>query len=65
MATYEKGPGHDWSVRYQFDDDEPEEMLVFGQIAIEEALKEARYSLDGINGMNVGTYRILGCSVDQ
>jgi hypothetical protein len=33
-------------------------MSVFGQMTAEDALKEARYSLDGINDMNAGTYEI-------
>jgi hypothetical protein len=59
-VTFEKGPGYDWTVSYQCEDQDPEEMSVFGQIRIEDAVREARYSLDGINNMNVGTYAILG-----
>lgn len=36
---------YDWTILYQFEEDQLEEMSVFGQATIEEALKEARYSL--------------------
>lgn len=56
----EKKVGPDWEIDYRFDEDESvETMLVFGQIKVEDAIKEARYSLDGANGMNVGEYEIL------
>lgn len=42
----EKGPGWDWAVTYQWEDEEPEVLGVFGCITIEDAIKEARYSLD-------------------
>lgn len=42
---FEKGPGYDWIVTYE-DDDGVEEMSVFGQIKIEDALTEARRSFD-------------------
>ena len=38
--TIERGPGHDWRVRYRYEDEEIEELLVFGQIKIEDALAE-------------------------
>jgi hypothetical protein len=56
---FEKGPGHDWYIEYQFDDDERQEMSVFGCMTAEKALEEARFSLNGLNNMNVGTYEIL------
>ncbi len=42
----EKGPGYDWLVTYQFDDEPIETMSVFGQIRIEDAIAEARFSFD-------------------
>ncbi len=39
-----KGPGYDWLVTYQFEDDLEETMTVWGQIKIEDAIMEARRS---------------------
>jgi hypothetical protein len=58
MNEVVKGTGHDWNVHYTFADEEPEVMTVFGAMTVERAISEARYSLDGINGMNKGTYEI-------
>lgn len=55
---FSTGPGYDWEVAYRFDDGEPGTMRVFGQIRVEDAISEARFSLDGLNHMNVGTYEI-------
>ena len=55
--------GVDFVVRYQFEGEPVEEMVVFGQASTAEAEREARFSLDGFNGMNVGLYKIL--SVDR
>ena len=43
----EKGPGWDWTVTYQWEDEKPDAMSVFGCLTIEDAIKEARYSLEG------------------
>ena len=43
----EKGPGWDWAVTYQWEDQEADIVSVFGCLTIEEAIKEARYSLEG------------------
>lgn len=43
---FSRGPGHDWLVTYQFDDDPIETMVVWGQIKIEDAIAEARLSFD-------------------
>lgn len=59
MSNLTRRPGHDWTVRYRFDGEEAEAMTVFGCLTIEEAAKEARYSLDGIDDMNAGTYEIF------
>lgn len=59
-VEWTKSPGWDWIVTYQFDDGGIEEMSVFGQRTMEDAVREARFSLDGINNMNVGKYAILG-----
>jgi hypothetical protein len=59
MVTFVKGPGHDWTVRYRFEGEPVEAMSVFGRMTIEEAAKEARYSLDGLDQINAGTYEIL------
>lgn len=63
MTEFTRGPGYDWAIYYQFDDAEHDQMLVFGQITLEDALREARYSLDGINGMNAGRYQITGAHI--
>lgn len=55
----EKREGHDWSVRYQFYEEPIEEMSVFGCITVEEAIRDARRSLNGIGDMNEGIYAIL------
>lgn len=44
----EKRPGHDWIVTFCWEDGEPETMSVFGVMTIEDAVKEARYSLEPI-----------------
>ena len=58
-VTFVKGPGHDWVVAYQFVESKPDEMLVFGCMTAEKALEEARFSLNGVDDMNVGTYEIF------
>lgn len=42
----EKGPGWDWLVTYQWEDGQTDAIAVFGFIKIEDAIAEARYSLD-------------------
>ena len=42
-----KDPGWDWLVQYEWEDGEMDAVSVFGCLTIEEAVKEARYSLDG------------------
>ena len=42
----EKAPGWDWAVTFEWEDGGQDVMSVFGCIMIEEAIKEARYSLD-------------------
>jgi hypothetical protein len=64
-VSWVKGPGHDWTVTYQFEDDEPQEMSIWGCMTAEKALEEARFSLNGINDMNVGTYEILAVTRDS
>jgi hypothetical protein len=59
MPEFIKSIGPDWDITYQFEDDDINVMSVFGCINIEAAIKEARYSLDGIDEMNKGTYQIL------
>jgi hypothetical protein len=56
----EKNPGPDWSVVYQFGDDEPQLMAVFGQETVEDALKEAHYSLKAPGLEDAEPYKILG-----
>ncbi len=48
----EKRPGRDWFVLYQFEDDPPSVMDVFGAMTIDEALSDAHSSLDnrGLSG---------------
>ena len=58
-VVWEKPPGHSWRVGYRFEEDDGDEMTVFGAMTAEAALKEARCSLDGLHGMNVGTYEIF------
>ena len=41
----EKGPGWDWLVNYEWEDGEMDVVSVFGCLTIEDAVKEARYSL--------------------
>ena len=41
-----KGPGYDWVITYQFDDEPIDTMSVWGQIKIEDAILEARHSFD-------------------
>jgi hypothetical protein len=45
--TVIKPIGPDWEVDYQTEDGSVECMTVFGQLSIEEVVKEARYSLGG------------------
>jgi hypothetical protein len=52
----EKGLGWDWAVTYQWEDEKPDVVSVFGCLTIEDAIREARYSLDGTD---LG-YAILG-----
>ena len=42
----EKAPGWDWAVTFEWEDGGQDVMSVFGCITIEDAIKEARYSLD-------------------
>lgn len=49
----------DYVVHYQFEGEKVEAMTVFGQNTTAEAEREARYSLDGWNNLNVGLYTIL------
>jgi hypothetical protein len=58
LAELTRGPGYDWDIFYQFEGEEMEQMSVFGQIKMEDALKEARYSLDTGSDVNLGTYSI-------
>ena len=44
MMQIEKRPGWDWLVKYNMFD-EPGEVFVFGAMTIEQAIKDARYSL--------------------
>lgn len=43
---FSKAPGHDWEVDYVCEDGVLDTMSVFGRIRIEDALAEARYSLE-------------------
>jgi hypothetical protein len=45
-----KRSGYDWAVTYRWEDDEPETMSVFGVMTVEEAVAEARFSLDAPHG---------------
>lgn len=66
-AEIEKGPGHDWTVFYR-DGDEPEilSMSVFGVLTIEEAVKEARFSLEASpTGIPDTDYAILSATRDD
>jgi len=45
MPEFVKSPGWDWTITYIDDEDARQEMAVFGVVTIEEALKEARFSL--------------------
>lgn len=56
---FEKRPGWDWLVKYNLFDD-PGEMMVFGAMSIDAALRDARQSLTAseIFGMEVD-YEIL------
>jgi hypothetical protein len=56
----EKNPGWDWKVIYQSYDDPKDIMYIFGQMSIEDALKEAHYSLRGFNSESEQDYTILG-----
>jgi hypothetical protein len=56
VVEYEKPEGgYDWTVYYEHEEDQLEEMTVFGQATIEDAVTEARYSLRGTE-----PYFILG-----
>jgi hypothetical protein len=44
-VEFEKGPGWDWEVFYDAGEGE-EVMMVFGQIRIEDAISEARWSFE-------------------
>lgn len=49
-ATYVKSAGYDWIVFYtEGDDPTIETVTVFGQVTIEKAIEEARFSLDPDN----------------
>ena len=41
-----KSPGHDWLITAEYEDGETNEVSVFGQIRIEDAVKEARLSFE-------------------
>jgi hypothetical protein len=43
----EKGPGWDWAVHCEWEDGTTDVVSVFGQLKIEDVIREARYSLDG------------------
>jgi hypothetical protein len=45
-----KGAGYDWVVTFRWEEDEPETMSVFGVLTVEDAVREARYSLDAPAG---------------
>jgi hypothetical protein len=42
-----KGPGWDWAVHYEWEDGTTDTVSVFGQLKIEDAIREARYALEG------------------
>lgn len=44
-AMFTRSPGWDWEVDYEDADGDRDTMLVFGQLRIEDALREARLSL--------------------
>ncbi len=46
MSTITKGAGHTWHVTYQCEDEPEEIMTVWGQMTIEEAIREVRWSFD-------------------
>lgn len=48
----EKNPGWDWRVKYQ-DGDEQDEMLVFGAMTIDDALRDAHGSLSSCALMGI------------
>lgn len=54
----EKGPGYDWLARYRFDDGFEDVIAIFGVLTVEEALQEARYSLESIKEPD-GTWRAV------
>jgi hypothetical protein len=41
-----KSTGYDWVITYQYDDEPVYEMSVYGQMKIEDAIREARDSFD-------------------
>lgn len=45
-TSIEKSPGWDWEVDYEDEDGTVETMSVFGQIRVEDAVAEARHSLN-------------------
>jgi hypothetical protein len=59
--------GHDWRIRYRYEDEPEEIMSVFGRMTVEEATAEARSLLDAspdpasgkVTNDNAGTYEIL------
>jgi len=66
-AEIEKGLGHDWTVFYR-DGDEPEilSMSVFGVLRIEDAVEEARWSLEASpSGIANTDYVILSVTRDD
>lgn len=72
-ARLVKPPGYDWTIRYRYEGEGVEEMLVFGKIKIEDAIEEARNCLDStidlatrrVTNDNAGTYEILAVSRHQ
>jgi hypothetical protein len=57
----EKNPGYDWVVTYQFEDEPVEEIVVFGAMTVEAALKEAHLSLTASDTPEMESdYAILG-----
>lgn len=50
-AKIEKRTGWDWLIIYQMDDEPYETMDVFGSMTIEDAAREAHYSLSPPKGM--------------
>lgn len=42
-----KSPGYDWTVDYEWEDGTRDGMEVFGVLTVEDAIREARFSLEG------------------